>query len=343
MTPSFSVVVPTYNRAGLLGEAVRSVLAQSNPPLEVLVVDDGSTDETPQVASRFPEPVRYLRQENAGVSAARNRGIEEARGDVVAFLDSDDVWQPEKLAVHEAVHGRWPEVGWSISDSLIVDDDLEPHSGPQGFRRGFPLFDEFGREPAEFFADDLRSEDLEAAGDTHRVFHGDAFRLLFFGNFMQPSALTVRRELFREVGGFDENLQVAVDTELAPRLGARSHLAVIMSPLVKWRVGSHDSIVKPENMIRLIENALLSLERAARLRELSDAERAAFERGRETLWLRLAYTRLSNLDRTGARAALSEAFRSGAARSPVSLALWAAALAPTPVLRALHAVKRRLP
>src|SRR5262245_47409787 len=92
-----SVLVPTYNRSKLVRRAVESALAQSYRRLEVLVVDDGSSDDTRQVIEGMDPRVRYIRQANAGVSAARNRGIAEARGEFVAFLDSDDEWLPWKL------------------------------------------------------------------------------------------------------------------------------------------------------------------------------------------------------------------------------------------------------
>ncbi|QDT39894.1 glycosyltransferase family 2 protein [Stratiformator vulcanicus] len=95
--PSVSVIIPCFNAAPFLGEAIRSALDQSLPPVEVIVVDDGSTDDSAEIAQSFGPPVRVLRQENHGESVARNRGIDEAAGDWVALLDADDVWLPSKL------------------------------------------------------------------------------------------------------------------------------------------------------------------------------------------------------------------------------------------------------
>jgi len=95
--PSISVVIPCYNGARFLAETLRTVFSQTRPPEEILVVDDGSTDDSAAVAERFGSPVRVLRQANRGESAARNRGIEESRGEWIAFLDADDVWAPKKL------------------------------------------------------------------------------------------------------------------------------------------------------------------------------------------------------------------------------------------------------
>src|SRR5262245_20179101 len=94
---SVSVVIPCYNAGRFLKETLESILAQTRPALEVIVVDDGSTDDSAAVAGAFGPPVRVLRQSNQGESVARNRGLDEARGDWVAFLDADDVWAPDKL------------------------------------------------------------------------------------------------------------------------------------------------------------------------------------------------------------------------------------------------------
>ena len=95
--PTVSVVIPCYNGAAFLRETLDSVLAQTYPPLEVILIDDGSTDESAAIAESYGPPVRVIRQENQGESVARNRGMDEARGDWIACLDADDLWKPEKL------------------------------------------------------------------------------------------------------------------------------------------------------------------------------------------------------------------------------------------------------
>src|SRR6186997_23107 len=97
MKPTVSVVVPTYNRAGLVPDAIKSILEGTYAPLEVIVADDGSTDETRHVVEDMGGAVRYFYQANGGAAAARNFGISHARGELVAFLDSDDVWVPQAL------------------------------------------------------------------------------------------------------------------------------------------------------------------------------------------------------------------------------------------------------
>src|SRR5436190_11375249 len=120
-----SVVIPTFDRSSAVTSAIDSVLGQSHRDLEVIVVDDGSTDDTAQVlAARYGEEPRvtYLRQSNRGVAAARNAGLDRARGSVIAFIDSDDVWQPWHLALAVAVLERFPDVGLVWTDVEAVDD-----------------------------------------------------------------------------------------------------------------------------------------------------------------------------------------------------------------------------
>jgi len=115
-----SVIIPTYNRADFLTEAVNSVLSQTWRDLEIIVVDDGSTDGTQEVVRRYGEQVNYFCKENEGPSSARNMGIKKARGPYVAFLDSDDVWEPEKLRIQMDFMGEHPEIRLVCTDSSLL-------------------------------------------------------------------------------------------------------------------------------------------------------------------------------------------------------------------------------
>src|SRR6266550_4530573 len=275
-----SVVVPTYNGATLVADAVRSILSQTVPPREILVVDDGSTDDTPEVCAKFPAPVRYIRQPNGGVSAARNRGIAEARGDWIALADADDVWLPTKLEVQLAAVDAARGCRWSLTHCEVIDGRGAVVSGSQGFVRVFPLFREHRATTDEFFGRALKRLEVQAARSVHRVYVGDAFALLFLGNFALPSSLLVHRSLVREAGSFDERFRLAEETEYCHRLAAASTVAVVR------------------------------IDRAARLRpQLSPRAARWYRVGRRGLLLRLAYSRLSVLDREGARTAALAAWR----------------------------------
>jgi glycosyltransferase involved in cell wall biosynthesis len=126
--PTVSVIVPAYNAERYLDEALESVLSQSFQDLECIVVDDGSTDSTSEIAARRKR-VRTLRQDNQGASAARNTGIRAARGEFLTFLDADDLWYPERLKVQLEFHRRRPEIDFShVELEEQVDEGIEvPH------------------------------------------------------------------------------------------------------------------------------------------------------------------------------------------------------------------------
>jgi len=130
-----SVIIPAYNGAAFLPEAIDSVLAQDYEPLEILVVDDGSTDDTHDVLRPYAPRIRYFYQENRGPSAARNLGIERARGDLIAFLDADDRWLPGKLAAQVAALGTQSAAALVHTDVLFWDPTRGSRERPRRPRR----------------------------------------------------------------------------------------------------------------------------------------------------------------------------------------------------------------
>jgi glycosyltransferase involved in cell wall biosynthesis len=198
MSASVSVVIPAYNAAAFLKDALDSALRQSFPPLEILVVDDGSTDQTGQIAASVPG-VHCFFQANAGVSAARNRGIREAKGQFVALLDADDVWEINKLAVQ--VDG-------------LRDNQFAYSARSETNER---------LEPVRVVQSDRRVSLLEA--------------LLFRGNVVgTPSSVIAPRKALLEAGGFDSNLSMCADWDMWIRLALRLSSQYSERPLVQYRV-----------------------------------------------------------------------------------------------------------
>jgi glycosyltransferase involved in cell wall biosynthesis len=181
-----SVVIPTYNCAAYLVEAVRSVLGQTYPHVEVLVVDDGSTDGTVAALQPFGERIRLFRQDRQGPSVARNRAVLHAQGTYIAFLDADDVWLPEKLARQVDLLNRHPDVVLCYTD----------------YRRG----------SGESLAGEAQLKNYQHPG------LGDAFYPLFRNNFIHTSSVLVRREVLARSGLFDPSLRGSEDIELWLRL-----------------------------------------------------------------------------------------------------------------------------
>jgi glycosyltransferase involved in cell wall biosynthesis len=197
-----SVIIPCYNYARFLDYAVQTVLAQTVAPLEVLLIDDGSTDETPQLAARYSAPVRYIRQENAGLSAARNRGIREARGEFVAFLDADDGFEPQMLERCLAEFERLG-AGWGLVAVQPRGIDAEGKPLPRN-RLGWR------------FAGEVTG------------------RQLLVKNRFVPTVV-VRRALFAETGGFDPEFRSSEDREMWIRLAEVTRLWLLDEDLVLKR------------------------------------------------------------------------------------------------------------
>ncbi len=201
-----SVVIPTYNYAHFVTGAVESALAQTYPDREVLVVDDGSTDDTRDRLAPFEGRIRYIHQANQGLSAARNTGIREARGALIAFLDSDDLWHPEKLAVQARYLAEHPEV------ALLASDHLDMHTSEIGAVE-WPLVD--------------GTRTIQA--------HAVSFEQLVIGSRFGACGVVARRRCFEEVGVFDETLRSAEDVDMWIRIASRFPVAKLEFPLWVYR------------------------------------------------------------------------------------------------------------
>jgi GT2 family glycosyltransferase len=344
-----SVVIPTYNRADLLPRAIESALAQTAPPVEIIIVDDGSTDDTPAVVLRYAERhagrVRSLRIPNGGVARARNAGIAAARGQWVALLDSDDEWATSKLAVQMAALAAHPEALWSCSGCELIDGAGVRRSGVQSFEGTFPVFRERRITAPAYFGAALQPMQIVVDGGTHDGYAGDVYELLFAGNIVLPSSALVHRSVFDRVGIFNPEYRLAEETEFFHRVAEASPVVIMLSPLVRYRVAQAGSLTVSANTARLVANALRSIDGAAARRQpLSPSMRRAWRAGRQRLLLRLAYAELSTYHARAARDAAWEAVRGGGDRAalPRAAALWLGSFVPTAALRSLHDVKRQL-
>lgn len=235
-----SVVIPTYNRAATLPRAVESALRQSRPPYEVLVIDDGSTDETAEIIRNYGSPVRHVLQENAGASSARNRGIAEATGEWVAFLDSDDEWLPNKLADQLSILEQYPELCWGASRSIRVGADGVETISPW-LPRDQREIDEQGF--LEFFKPRIRPYLFTTPG------------------------IIVKRSVFDRVGEFDTRIHYLEDFELWCRVALMyPTFAYSPEPGYRWYVGSDLSLTKGQarhlDVYRVLDS-LLSKSKAA--------------------------------------------------------------------------------
>ena len=203
--PLVSVIIPTFNRGYCLEESIRSVLQQSFADFELIVVDDGSTDNTSELVARFPAVKLIRLEKNRGVSFARNRGMVEAQGDCIAFLDSDDLWEKDKLASQV----KWIERGFHA----VYTDEIW-----------------------------IRNRVRVNPMNKHRKYSGDIFRYCLPLCIVSPSSVLLRAEVLREVGGFDESMPVCEDYDLWLRIAKHYPFHFIAEKLIVKRGGHEDQL-----------------------------------------------------------------------------------------------------
>lgn len=213
-----SVIIPSFNYGAFIGDAIRSAEQQSRPPDEIIVVDDGSTDDTADVVAGFGDRVKYIKQENSGVCSARNRGVAESRGDLIAFLDADDVWEPTKLEKQAA---RFYE---DVRIGLV-------HCGMR----------EFDSATGETISEHIDGLEGDVANE-----------LLVWERPVIVGAggtIMVSREAFEKVGGFDTSLKCGEDWEFCYRIARKYWVGFVPEILVNYRshkTNSHKNINEME-------------------------------------------------------------------------------------------------
>lgn len=229
--PLVSVIIPTYNRGWVIQEAIDSVLDQDFSDYELIVVDDGSDDNTPAILAAYGKKLTVLDQSNRGVSAARNRGIAAAAGQLIAFLDSDDQWLPQKLSTQVKFFQDNP-------DAFI--NQTQEHWNRNGVRVN----------PKK----------------RHHKFSGMIFEQSLALCLVSPSAVMIKKNLFDVVGVFDESLAACEDYDLWLRISCRYPVHLIDTPLIIKRGGHDDQLSKAagldkyriQALVKIIESDLLS-------------------------------------------------------------------------------------
>jgi len=198
-SPTVSVILPVYNSASTLARAIDSILTQTSSDYEIIVVDDGSTDDIDRAIAPYLDRLRFIRQPNRGASAARNTACRSARGQLLAFLDADDFWHPRKLEIQLAVFASRPDIVlcWTL------------------FRRhrsdGPPPIDAIPAvPPAEYVS---------------------SFDALFLAPYLGTPTVMLRKDRFMEVGGFREDLQSAEDVDMWLRASYQRSIAMVSIPL----------------------------------------------------------------------------------------------------------------
>jgi glycosyltransferase involved in cell wall biosynthesis len=260
-----SIIIPTYNRAHCIRRAVDSALGQTYGELDVIVIDDGSRDETPALVRDTygtDARVRYVRQENRGVSAARNHGIRLVKGSYCALLDSDDVWKPHKLDLQLACLRAFPDAGmvWSDMSAVSPRGDLVAERYLKRFYSTYRLFStddlyDRSRPLAEI------APHLAAEVGSYRAYAGEIYGPMVMGNLVHTSTVLLRRERLAEAGTFDETVRAGEDHEfhLATCRGGRVAYADV--PTILYEVGADDALTRAPFNVPMARHFLTTLTR----------------------------------------------------------------------------------
>lgn len=212
MNPLVSVVITTYNQEAFIGDTIRSVLAQTYHPREIVIVDDGSTDGTAGRIDEFRDRVTYVWQRNQGVAQSRNTGVRHARGELIAFLDGDDLWEPDKLEVQVELHRRYPDAGLLVVDACMFDNSGVLVSSTLPWGAGF----------------------LEAADG--EFFSAPSHAALLPNNFiMTTSQAMIPAAVLAAVGSSDPSFKIGSDYDLYLRIAASYDVAFARRTLTRWR------------------------------------------------------------------------------------------------------------
>lgn len=307
--PLVTAVIPAYNAEKTIEVSLRSALRQTYRSLDIVVVDDGSTDRTAAIAAGVDRRVRVFRKENGGPASARNVGLEAAEGDFVAFLDADDAWDDDKTERQLALFAQNEDLAWVYGGARYVRD-----WGTIAYELPAP-----GRHLPE----------------------GDILRTIFVTPIVPTLTVIVRRTVARDIGGFDERdalRELGEDWEFWLRLAAKYPVGRIDAPVATYRL-SEDSLSHAIGYEKRLGASLLVVEEAIhregdRLRGLENVARAACFR-------RAAEQALGHAEGSPARKSLWEAF-TRSPELPRDALLWLAAWLPAPILRGLLRSRRRL-
>jgi glycosyltransferase involved in cell wall biosynthesis len=250
------VIIPTYNRAHCISDAIDSVLAQSFRDFELIVVDDGSTDETPDIVGAYGDRIKLIRQKNGGASAARNAGIRVARGEWIAFLDSDDIWEPDKLKIQTDDLCSNPNAVAHMVDTVICD--VRPPPYPSLFElRG--LREEFRQKP-------FRQRPL-----------CDVLKAQFF-----TSCWMLQRSTIEAAGCFDPTLKIFEDLDLLTRVALEGPFIVNSYIGVMLRRQSEESCalseLYQESRLQSFQNLMHTYKRLKLDSRLTNVERQRVRR-----------------------------------------------------------------
>ena len=318
-----SVIIPTFNCARFLPQTLESVLAQTYRAFEVIVVNDGSTDNTEEVIRPYRQAIVYLSIPNKGASAARNAGLRLCNGELIAFLDADDLWHVEKLEEQVALMDMHPDIAVSYTNFTFFG---RPFPDPTGFEeRGAALL-RYSREAIGSSRYAITSRSLLKDFLIHQA-------------FPKPSIIMIRRQCFERVGGFDESLAICEDTQMCLRLAKYYKFGYVDRCLVQRRVRT-DTLSSAADDRRYATVHIQMLENLEKWIPLSKSERRALNRVLADYRLAAGYLDFTEYRLTSSREHLWNSVKAcPTARALVYLLL---SVFPVKTVKALRLFKQRV-
>lgn len=286
-----TIAIAAYNCAATVGATIESCLAQTYPKFEVLVIDDGSTDSTAAVLASFADRIRVIRQPNKGLASARNAAMLAARGDLIAWMDADDLCMPDRLLVQVAVLDAHPEVVL-VSSNFSAFRQAETDDPSPYLTSYYSAPGRLGGLPAVY----AQSEELDTPGATSAArFHvrrGRVYESLLDGNFVHPPTVMFRRSVLQSVGECDTSLRYSPDYEFFLRVSQLGEFALIDAPLLRYRLSE-------SQMTKSAVRGTLQLETIAIMDRIRKSSPSIYKRHRYLFEKRYARSHLSAAEAIG--------------------------------------------
>lgn len=281
-----SVIIPIYNRARYIKDCLESVFKQTNKDYEIILVDDGSTDNLREALIPYMERINYIYKENEGAASARNIGIKNAKGEYIAFLDSDDKWLNFKLELQLKVLNKLPSVGFIYTDFSCFSDSKGKIANSYMRKYFFTLntyklkFKEMYKNHSSLEELDLRIKDVSP---DINIYWGDVFDKTLLGPFFPTCTVLIRKKCFEKIGLLNENFETGEDYQFFVRVSKQFEVACIDYPTTAYR-RFHADQLSGANMEIASNLALLKV-----VQELGLNDQVFYEKNRKHVDSRLSH------------------------------------------------------
>lgn len=288
-----SILIPAFNAGNFIQETLESVLAQTYPNIEIIVVDDGSTDDTQKKVLAFGDQIKYIYQPNGGIGSARNRGMALAQGQLIALLDADDISHPDRIAIQVDYLQRNPDIilcstdfsafnsSGHVSDSYIRNYYGIIRSTSGGIERLYEEKQILDTSQSSLFRDNSREVE---------IYYDYIYNKIVWGNFVHPPTVMLRRSVAEIVGSFDEKLFFACDYDWLIRISRLGKIGYIEQPLLKYRLHMGQSSSHRNNEPALLETIAVMHKVRRDDEAFYQANRQRFQKRLGHLYLDLAYS-----------------------------------------------------